>query len=179
MNTVTRPDGPSLPRFVRGGMALAAPLWTMRRLRERYGSAFTVDVPILGKAVVISDPAEVKQLFTTSPEIADNLHLNLGRVLGPNFFFAISGDAPPGTKPRRPRWPGPSSGCAASGGSALAEEVDAGGSDLREATIPGAWLTTMRGMGHDLPRGAWPALVNLIDDHIRAGAGRSADGQES
>jgi cytochrome P450 len=74
-------------------MALAAPLWTMRRLRERYGSAFTVDVPIFGKAVVISDPAEVKQLFTTSPEIADNLDLNLGRVLGPNSFFALSGDA--------------------------------------------------------------------------------------
>jgi pimeloyl-ACP methyl ester carboxylesterase len=46
-------------------------------------------------------------------------------------------------------------------------------------TILGAWLATMRGMGHDLPRGAWPALVNLIDDHIRAGAVRSADGQES
>src|SRR5271157_3730263 len=36
MNTVTLPDGPSLPRFMQGGMALAAPLWTMRRLRERY-----------------------------------------------------------------------------------------------------------------------------------------------
>jgi cytochrome P450 family 138 len=93
MNTVTLPDGPSLPRIVQGGMGLAAPLWTMRRLRERYGSAFTVDVPIFGKAVVISDPAEVKQLFTTSPEIADNLDLNLGRVLGPNSFFALSGDA--------------------------------------------------------------------------------------
>ena len=64
----------------------------MCQLRERYGSAFTVDVPIFGKAVVISDPAEVKQLFTTSPEIADNLDLNLGRVLGPNSFFA-NGDA--------------------------------------------------------------------------------------
>ena len=93
MNTVTLPDGPSLPRIVQGGMGLAAPLWTMRRLRERYGSAFTVDVPIFGKAVVFSDPAEVKQLFTTSPEIADNLDLNLGRVLGPNSFFALSGDA--------------------------------------------------------------------------------------
>jgi len=93
MNTVTFPDGPSLPRFVQGGMALAAPLWTMRRLRDRYGSAFRVDVPIFGKAVVISDPAEVRQLFTTSPEIADNLDLNLGRVLGPHSFFAISGDA--------------------------------------------------------------------------------------
>jgi pimeloyl-ACP methyl ester carboxylesterase len=51
-------------------------------------------------------------------------------------------------------------------------------------TIPGARLETMPGMGHDLPRGAWPALVTLIDDHIRAAAlsgepVRSTDGQES
>jgi cytochrome P450 family 138 len=73
-------------------MTLAAPLWRMRRMRRRYGSAFTVNVPIFGRAVIISDPAEVKQLFTTSPEIADNLDINLGRVLGPHSFFAISGD---------------------------------------------------------------------------------------
>jgi cytochrome P450 family 138 len=93
MNAVTLPDGPSLPRFVQGSMALAAPLWMMRRLHERYGSAFTINVPVFGEAVVISDPAEVKQLFTTSPEIADILDVNLGRVLGPNSFFAITGDA--------------------------------------------------------------------------------------
>jgi cytochrome P450 family 138 len=93
MNILTLPDGPSLPRFVQGGMALAAPLWMMRRLRERYGSAFMINVPVFGEAVVISDPAEVKQLFMTSPEIADILDINLGLVLGPNSFFAISGDA--------------------------------------------------------------------------------------
>jgi cytochrome P450 len=93
MNTVTLPDGPSLPRFVQGGVALVAPLWMMRRLRERYGSAFALNVPIFGKAVVISDPAEVRQLLMTSPEIADILDINLGLVLGPNSFFAISGNA--------------------------------------------------------------------------------------
>jgi len=93
MNAVTLPDGPSLPRFVQGGMALAAPLWMMRRLCARYGSAFTLNVPVFGKAVVISDPAEVKQLFMTSQEIADILDVNLGRVLGPHSFFAITGDA--------------------------------------------------------------------------------------
>jgi len=93
MSAVTRPGGPSAPRLVQGVLALAAPLRTMRRLRERYGSAFTVNVPVIGKAVVISDPAEVKQLFTTSQEIADNLDFNLGRVLGPNSFFALRGDA--------------------------------------------------------------------------------------
>jgi cytochrome P450 family 138 len=93
MNAATLPDGPSLPRFVQGGLVIAAPLWMMRRLRERYGSAFMVNVPIFGKAVVLSDPAEVKQLFITSPDIADILDVNLGLVLGPNSFFAISGDA--------------------------------------------------------------------------------------
>jgi cytochrome P450 family 138 len=93
MNTVALPDGPALPRFVQGGLVLAAPLWTLRRLRAHYGSAFTVNVPVFGKAVVISDPAEVRQLFTTSPEIADNLDVNLGRVLGPHSFFALSGEA--------------------------------------------------------------------------------------
>ena len=93
MSTMTRPDGPSVPRIVQGGLALAAPLWTLRRLHRRYGSAFTLDLPFVGKAVLISDPAEVKQLFMTSPEIADNLDFNLGRVLGPNSFFALSGEA--------------------------------------------------------------------------------------
>jgi cytochrome P450 family 138 len=92
MNTVTLPDGPSLPRFVQGGMAIAAPLWMMRWLHGRYGSAFMINVPIFGNALVISDPAEVKQLFMTSPEIADILDFNLGLILGPNSFFAISGD---------------------------------------------------------------------------------------
>jgi cytochrome P450 len=98
MNTVTLagttlPDGPSVPRIVQGGMTFAAPLWTMRRLRRRYGPAFTLDVPVFGKAVVISGAAEVKQLFTAGPEIADNLDVNLGRILGPNSFFALRGEA--------------------------------------------------------------------------------------
>ena len=41
-------------------------------------------------------------------------------------------------------------------------------------TIPGARLETIQGMGHDLPRGAWPAIVTLIDEHIRAAEVRSA-----
>jgi cytochrome P450 len=64
----------------------------MRRLKERYGDAFTVNVPIFGNAVVISGAAEIKQLFTSGPELADNLEVNLGRVLGSRSMFALSGD---------------------------------------------------------------------------------------
>ena len=43
------------------------------------------------------------------------------------------------------------------------------------AAIPGARLESMRGMGHDLPRGAWLALVNLIDSHIQNAVARSTN----
>ena len=53
--------------------------------------------------------------------------------------------------------------------------------------IHGARLETIKGMGHDLPRGTWPTVADLIGNHIRAAentaadstAGRSADGQQS
>lgn len=34
--------------------------------------------------------------------------------------------------------------------------------------IPGARLETLRGMGHNLPEGAWPALLDLIAGHARS-----------
>jgi cytochrome P450 len=64
----------------------------MPRLRERFGDAFTVNLPVFGKVLVISDPAEIRQLFQTSPEVADNLDRNLGRLLGPGSMFALRGE---------------------------------------------------------------------------------------
>jgi cytochrome P450 len=88
---MTLPPGPSTPRFVQGAYALTVPRRGMRQMRDRYGDAFTVNVPIFGRALVISAPAEVRQLFMTSPEIVDNLDRNLGRVLGPGSLFALRG----------------------------------------------------------------------------------------
>ncbi|MDT7800119.1 MAG: cytochrome family [Actinomycetota bacterium] len=89
---VTLPPGPTAPRAVQGAYALTSPLRGMRRLREKYGDAFTVNVPIFGNAVVISGAAEVKQLFTAGSELVDNQEVNLGRVLGPRSLFALSGE---------------------------------------------------------------------------------------
>jgi len=91
-SSATLPPGPTAPRAVQGAYALTQPLRGMRRLKDRYGDAFTVNVPIFGNAVVISSPAEIKQLFTSGPELVDNLEVNLGRVLGPRSMFALSGD---------------------------------------------------------------------------------------
>ena len=90
--TVTLPPGPSVPRAVQAAYALTHPHRGMRQMRDRYGDAFTVNVPIFGRALVISDPAEVRQLFRTAPDVVDNLDRNLGRVLGPGSMFALRGE---------------------------------------------------------------------------------------
>jgi pimeloyl-ACP methyl ester carboxylesterase len=41
-------------------------------------------------------------------------------------------------------------------------------------TIPGARLIMIEGMGHDLPRGAWPRLLDAISEHARAADGARA-----
>ncbi|HEV3172297.1 MAG TPA: cytochrome P450 [Actinocrinis sp.] len=92
MTTVTLPPGPTAPRFVQLVYALTHKQRGMPQMRERYGDAFTVNVPIFGHALVISDPAQVKQLFLAGPEVADNHSNNLGRVLGPRSMFALYGD---------------------------------------------------------------------------------------
>jgi pimeloyl-ACP methyl ester carboxylesterase len=40
--------------------------------------------------------------------------------------------------------------------------------------IPGARLMMIEGMGHDLPRGAWPRIIDAIAEHARAADGARA-----
>ena len=48
------------------------------------------------------------------------------------------------------------------------------GGRLTAATIPGAELLVIEGMGHDLPRGAWPRIVDAIDAHARKASAASS-----
>jgi hypothetical protein len=87
------PPGPRLPRAIQGVAFLASRQKTMAHFRRKYGSSYTLNIPIFGRAVVISDPALVKQLFMTSTDVAKNVEPNLGRVLGPGSFFSLEGEA--------------------------------------------------------------------------------------
>ncbi|HEY6647734.1 MAG TPA: cytochrome P450 [Mycobacterium sp.] len=89
---VKMPPGPPLPRGVQGVIAVANRRIALQMLRRRYGSTFTIDLPIFGQMVVISDPNHIRQLFRTAPDIADTTDANLGRVMGPNSMFALMGE---------------------------------------------------------------------------------------
>ncbi|WP_433760476.1 cytochrome P450 [Nocardia sp. CA-135398] len=91
MTTVKLPDGPTTPAFVQAIEVLAGRTRAWRRLHRRYGSAFTVYLPRFGRMVVLSEPAEVKALFTASSDVADNVDVNLGQFLGPGSLFSLRG----------------------------------------------------------------------------------------
>ncbi|GAB2535309.1 cytochrome P450 [Nocardia heshunensis] len=92
MTTVTLPDGPTTPAFVQGVQILAGRTRAWRRLHERYGSAFMVNMPRFGPTLVLSEPSEVKALFTTHTDLVDNIDANLGQFLGPGSLFALRGE---------------------------------------------------------------------------------------
>ncbi|MCW2652486.1 MAG: hypothetical protein QOE41_948 [Mycobacterium sp.] len=88
---VRLPPGPHVPKIVQGVAFVTSRGKALRALGRRYGSAFTLNLPIFGPTVAISDPVLVKDLFTTGTELVGRAS-NLGTVLGPGSTFSLDGD---------------------------------------------------------------------------------------
>jgi cytochrome P450 len=88
---VRLPPGPRIPKAVMGVGFLTARHRAVASIGRRYGSAFTVNLPIFGETVVIGDPGLIKDLFTTSSDLVGRA-ANLGTVLGPGSTFSLDGD---------------------------------------------------------------------------------------
>jgi cytochrome P450 family 138 len=92
-STPRLPPGPRLPGVVQGlGMLLARRQLT-EYLQRRYGPACSLFIGPIGQAVLVSDPALIRQVFMASTDVLGNAEVNLGRVLGPGSVFALDGDA--------------------------------------------------------------------------------------
>ena len=93
MNTESLPPGPPLPAAVQTPLHWLARPWWLAQLRRRYGSAFTLRDRMTGTIVVVSDPADIKTVFTGSP---DDLHAGegnaiLGPLVGPHSVLLLDG----------------------------------------------------------------------------------------
>ncbi|HEY9316043.1 cytochrome P450 [Williamsia sp.] len=94
----TRVDEPDLPPRVPLPRALTALPFVISRRRtmamaaRRYGSVFTIDLPVFGRTVVVADPQLAKQVFTTPSDVLCNVQPNLSRILGEGSMFALEGD---------------------------------------------------------------------------------------
>ena len=88
---VRLPPGPRIPKAVMGIAFLTARHRAVAAVGKRYGSTFTLNLPIFGESLVISDPVLIKDLFTTSGDLVGRAS-NLGTVLGPGSTFSLDGD---------------------------------------------------------------------------------------
>lgn len=79
-----------VPKLLQGIAFVASRERSVGRLRQRYGPTFTLDLPIFGRTVVISDRALVKELFTMSTDVIGRAG-QLGDVLGPGSTFSLDG----------------------------------------------------------------------------------------
>lgn len=87
---VRLPPGPAIPKLVQGIGFMAARHRAVSSLERRWGTAFTMKLPILGPTVVIGDPVLVKDLFTSGNDLVGRAS-NLGTVLGPGSTFSLDG----------------------------------------------------------------------------------------
>ncbi len=87
------PPAPPLPKPLQALGFMVSRRWMIERLTPRYGRVIRMTVPVFGKAVVVSDPALVKQIFTTSPDVLHNIQPNLSRIFGSGCVFGLEGAA--------------------------------------------------------------------------------------
>ncbi len=88
---VRLPPGPRTPRTVQGLRFLLSRRSSIGALTRRYGPAISLNLPIFGKTVLISEPALVKDLFTAGGDLVGRA-TNLGEVLGPGSTFSLDGE---------------------------------------------------------------------------------------
>lgn len=79
------------PRLVQG---LAFALFRTAAIQNwtgRYGRVFEINVPVLGRSVVVADPGLAKSVCMASPTQLGNLEPSLGDMFGPGSSFALDG----------------------------------------------------------------------------------------
>jgi cytochrome P450 len=93
---VRLPPGPRIPKPIQGLTFLAKTHDMYAALSRRYdSSAVCVNLPRLGRAVVISDPVLAKEVFTTSTDLLERATsggASLGDGFGSGSMFSLAGD---------------------------------------------------------------------------------------
>jgi cytochrome P450 len=87
---VRLPPAPRIPKILQGIGFVAAREKSVAALARRYGSAFTLRLPIFGETVVVSDPALIKDLFTANTDLVARAGV-LGEMFGPGSTFSLDG----------------------------------------------------------------------------------------
>src|SRR3954468_1803361 len=75
------PPGPKLPTALQTVLFMAAKTWAARRWQHRYGDVFSIHIAPAGRAVVLTRPEHIREVFAGP---ADTFHAGEGNaILGP------------------------------------------------------------------------------------------------
>lgn len=86
------PPGPRWPRFLVALAYLTVGRQLMRRMNKRFGTAFTLRLPVFGPTVTLTDPVLARELFQQPSDAVKGVDANLGRLLGPGSTFGLQGE---------------------------------------------------------------------------------------
>jgi cytochrome P450 len=92
---VRLPAGPGEPAIVQVARYMSDPVGFVVRCRERYGSTFTLRWPGMPPMVYFTDPAAIRAIFRTSPEVlcAGRSNSVLDFIAGPRSVARLDGQA--------------------------------------------------------------------------------------
>jgi cytochrome P450 len=79
----------ALPKVIQSIGFIAMRAQMLRAAARRYGPAFTVNIPVFGRVVVVTEPTLVRQVFTASADDLLNIKPNLSRLMGAGCVFAL------------------------------------------------------------------------------------------
>lgn len=89
-DAIRLPTGPNVPRLIQSLVYVFAKQRARLWLTKRYGSAYSLNLPIYGPSLVISEPSLLKELFTSSSDLVVR-PTTLGRMMGPGATFSLTG----------------------------------------------------------------------------------------
>jgi cytochrome P450 len=80
-----------LPKLVQGVGFAVLRRRAMRYWIRRHGHIFEINVPFFGRSVVVSDPALVRSVCSSSAEHLVNVQPNMSNLFGPGSIFGLDG----------------------------------------------------------------------------------------
>src|SRR5918999_2059768 len=89
------PPGPRMPRPVQTAIWARGAQWMLAQCRRRFGDTFRLDIAYEGTWILLSNPEDVRRVFTGDPKVLHAGEANgiLRPVLGDNSVLLLDDDA--------------------------------------------------------------------------------------
>jgi cytochrome P450 len=89
---IKRPPAMRAPKAIQGVLYAGFRRLMLTRAYKRNGRVVELNLPFIGRTVIVSDPSLIRQIFMASTDDLINVQPNLSRIFGPGSVFALDRD---------------------------------------------------------------------------------------